>query len=359
MKIPEQQKLWARLKAANLVAGDLPATATASLWFVRVMQDVGGWIAALFLLGFVGIGLSFIIQSPGTAFFVGAIACAVAGGLLRSNSDNDFTAQFGMALSLAGQGLVLFSLSVGFHAKTSMVALCMGLFQAILFVAIPNYPHRVLMAWAVGCAATFALMDGHLLACAPGLLSVACAWAWLNEFRYAQYATMLRAAGYGLTLAVMTAMVMVTSQDHSGILHTGYQPSGSEFPVWTGAGVSGLALLWAVYQLLLRENVKPVSGAGMRLLAATGILSLATLKAPGLAPATLILLLGFSNGNRVLFGLGVTSLLGYLSFYYYSLDITLLQKSELMATAGIVLLVARHLLLRWWPTSSQQEEHHA
>ena len=84
------------------------------------------------------------------------------------------------------------------------------------------------------------------------------------------------------------------------------------------AGLGGIALLWAVWQLLIREAVDPTASAGGCFLAAAGILSLATLKAPGLAPASLILLLGFGNGNRVLSGLGVAALLGYLSFYYYN-----------------------------------------
>ena len=76
------------------------------------------------------------------------------------------------------------------------------------------------------------------------------------------------------------------------------------------AGLGGIALLWAVWQLLIREAVVPTASAGGCFLATAGILALATLKVPGLAPASLILLLGFGNGNRVLSGLGVAALLG-------------------------------------------------
>ena len=46
-------------------------------------------------------------------------------------------------------------------------------------------------------------------------------------------------------------------------------------------------------------------------------IALASLAAPGLAPAVAILVLGYANGNRVLTGLGILVLLGYLSYYYY------------------------------------------
>jgi len=48
----------------------------------------------------------------------------------------------------------------------------------------------------------------------------------------------------------------------------------------------------------------------------------------------IILLIGFSRGNRTLFGLGVVALLGYLSYFYYALQATLLVKSMMLAGSG-------------------------
>jgi uncharacterized membrane protein len=63
---------------------------------------------------------------------------------------------------------------------------------------------------------------------------------------------------------------------------------------------------------------------------------------------------GFANGNRVLIGLGIAALVGYLSHYYYSLQATLLEKSVLLMCTGLVLLAARFALHRWWPLSKEQ-----
>jgi len=59
----------------------------------------------------------------------------------------------------------------------------------------------------------------------------------------------------------------------------------------------------------------------------------------------MIVLLGFANGNRVLVGLGIASLLFYVSGYYYLLDATLLVKSGVLAATGAVLIAARWLVL--------------
>lgn len=51
-------QLWQQLQEAGLVQGaEPPAREDRGYWYIRLMQGVGGWIGALFLLGFVGITL--------------------------------------------------------------------------------------------------------------------------------------------------------------------------------------------------------------------------------------------------------------------------------------------------------------
>jgi uncharacterized membrane protein len=67
--------------------------------------------------------------------------------------------------------------------------------------------------------------------------------------------------------------------------------------------------------------------------------------------------IGFANGNRILAGLGILALLGYLSHYYYSLQLTLLEKSGVLASTGIALLAAWLLVHRYWPESKEGASH--
>ena len=60
----------------------------------------------------------------------------------------------------------------------------------------------------------------------------------------------------------------------------------------------------------------------------------------------LVMLLGFSNGNRVLVGLAIASLAIYVSGYYYLLEVSLLHKSGVLLATGGMLLGIRWLLLR-------------
>ncbi len=355
MRASDPQSLWSCLEAEGLVVGTSPPTGvSAAPWFVRVMLGIAGWIGGLFLMFFVGLALKDVLQSPAAYLTTGLVVCTAAAMLFRAQPDSDFASQLGLALSLAGQGLVLTALTKALPNNSSAVAIGMSFWEAILFVSVPNFVHRVWASWAGACAILFALADWHLQAYGPGLLAIACAWIWLNEFHYARWGATLRAGAYGLTLALIFAVAQQALIPGAGWWHgTANRPPGSDYHAWIGAGLGGIALLGLIRGLLTREALEPASGARWRILAAAGVLAAASLKAPGLAPAMAILLLGYANGNRLLAALGVAALGGYLFLYYYSLEATLLYKSTLLATTGMALLGARTLLHKWWPVSRQ------
>ncbi len=354
-----RESIWDQLRARGFVEGELPAPGEArSPWFVRVMLGFAGWIGAWFLLGFVALGLVAVVKSPTASWLVGAGACAAVAMLFRADRNGDFTSQFGLAVSLAGQVLMVYGLTEWVGRSFTAVALGVAAQQALLFLLLPNFVHRVWTAWTGAYAMGFAMADMGLQAFAPAAVTAGFIVVWLREFDYPERGELIRAGGYGLALAAVQTAVMHGSLWYGWIATMGGRaPSGSVALAWAGAVVAGVVLVGAVLLLLRREQVALDSGPGRVALAAATVLALASLKAPGVGPAVAILAVGYANGNRVLAGLGIAALIGYLSHYYYALHATLLEKSVLMACAGIGLLVARLALHRWWP--EQKEVTHA
>jgi uncharacterized membrane protein len=357
MNAASSEALWARLRGASLVDGEIPQAAARSPWFVRVMLGVAGWIGALFLLAAMAFAIFEALDKAAFAFGLGVVLCAGAVALFRANPEGDFTGQFGLAVSMAGQALMVYALSRWFGYSFRGAALAIALQQALLFVLAPNFVHRVWASWTGAYAAAFAMGQAGLGAFAPAAVTLAFLWVWLAEFDHPRRGALLRAGGYGLTLAAVQTAVL------QGALWTAWLGGlgsrrmlvdGSLFSL--GGLAAGLVLVWAVYRLLRREGVELTAPHARFALAGAGVIALVSLKAPGVGPAVAILVTGYANGNRVLAGLGVLALLGYLSHYYYALDATLLQKSALMAAAGIALLLARLALRRWWP---EKEARHA
>jgi hypothetical protein len=359
MSTLKRDDLWGRLRDAGMVEGEMPAAGDARApWFVRVMLGIAGWIGAMFLLGFVGAGFAFVIKSSGAAFMVGALACVAAVGIFRAAPKSDFIGQFGLAVSLAGQGLLVFGAAHWFERSITGVALYIMLQQALLFILVPNYVHRLWTAWSAALAGSYAMLDAGLFAFTPAATAAAFLLVALYEFELARFGTMVRAGVYGLALAAVQAAVL-----HGHLLsgwmlwRNGPGMLGGSAGMWAGRVASAAVLLWAVVVLLRREGLSLTSGQGRIGLAGALILGGVSLKAPGFGPAAAILIVGYANADRVLAGLGMFALLGYLSHYYYSLQATLLEKSGLLAAAGVALLLARLALRQWWP--QPEEASHA
>jgi uncharacterized membrane protein len=351
----DRQGLWARLREAGLAQGDAPAPSAARApWFVRVMLGIAGWIGALFLLGFVGVGFAFVMRNAAVSIAVGALVCAGAALLFRARAQGDFMNQFGLAVSLAGQALMGMGLLRLFGYSSTAAALAIALQQALLFALVPNFVHRVWTSWTAAFAVVYVLGKLGLHSFAPAAVTLGFLWPWLAEFDHPRRGELLRAAGYGLALAAVQTVAM-----HGPLLLDWMHGHGApgrfsgELWWWLGNVASGLVLVWAVLRLLKREGVGLGEAHGSLALAGAGVLALISLKAPGVGPAVAILVTGFANGNRVLAGLGIVALLGTLSHYYYALHATLLEKSALLAGAGLALLAARYALQRLWPGDTE------
>jgi hypothetical protein len=351
-----RELLWAKLREAALVRGELPPRdEAASPWYVRVMLGIAGWIGAFFLLSFVGVGLAFVARNAGAQIGIGVLACAAATLMFRA-AKNDFLTQFALALSLSGQVLMAMGLGELLHPwerSWQPVAALIAIQQAALFVLVPNTIHRVWTSWSASYAALIALGEGFVHF-APALAAAAFIAIWLREFQHPRKASLVRAAGYGLAITTLQCAVLSGSLAQALIWGAGFDASGVRQPWWwVNGAMAGAVLVLGVLALLRREGLPLASGPAKSALAAALVLAAAGIKAPGLAPAGAILVVGYANGNRVLAGLGIVALLAYLSHYYYALQATLLEKSALLAAAGAAVLVARFALQHWWPEAER------
>jgi uncharacterized membrane protein len=115
-------------------------------------------------------------------------------------------------------------------------------------------------------------------------------------------------------------------------------------PHWVGELLTGIVIVYVVYQLLARQNIRFPARAATVAYSAALILILTSLKMYGVSVGVMVILLGYANGNRILTGLGIASLLFYISAYYYFMHTTLLEKSQWLALLGIVLVIASGIM---------------
>ena len=313
-------------------------------WFVVLLVGLAAWLAAALLIGSTLVAL--LGDSPATAAAAGALLLGAAIWLLRRSGV--FAGQLGLALSLAGQGMLVLAvaqldaLQTWQHRPPALAAMLLA--SGMLWTPAAG-SHRLvcaLIALAAG-AALVGLNPG--LACYGLLLAVAATWIWWQRRRWAgsRRAALYRAAGGGATLLAlglpliaqrhwMESFGMLVDQRMAFVLSWLY-------PLGAGALLLGITL-----------RLSRGLSAPMRIAAVAAVLLLGGLglQAPGLLIAAALWLALFHACERfwaVLVGLGA---LLYLGDFYYGLHISLLHKSLLLVISGLLLLGLRGYLLRQW-----------
>lgn len=366
-------ELFARLQAEGLVDSPQPpaAPASASPWFVRVLLGGCGWLGALLLLAALGVLLGELLSRSEAALAgCGALAVAAALALARRES-GDLGTQFALALSLAGQMAILAALAMRLdHGLGAPFALALGALSALLFALYPEPLHRFFSAlalcWAwdrlcrafggelwvvmfdpggagLASASPATATALTLLAAAP--LALGAAWLWLHHRDWAGSARAAWLAPAAWAATVGLQLRLGEAAWYALLFARGHTP-------WLYAGGLALAvaagLLYAVHGLTVTAPARLRTAA----LGAAGAVALATLPAPGIGAALTLLLLGFHAGLRVLMGLALLGLLGWIAQYYYLLALGLLAKSAVLAATGLLLLGLRAALARGFPAGA-------
>ena len=353
MNAAGRQSLWQRLTEAGLVQGGLPETAERSTpWFIRVMLGVAGWIGAIFLLAFVGGAMAFVFRSESAAIFVGGGCCAAAFAIFHVGGRNDLVAQFGLALSMAGQILLAFGLYESTNGGATFY-LGFAIVEAILAAALNNFVNRVCCTFIAGLMLTYALTHLGIWGVTPGLVAFALSILWRSESSWAAAGSMWRAIGYGLAL-LLVVPDFATVLGRLGSL--GYSVAPVMWIFWMKPVLVGAALVYTVHELLASERVHPGTTAWNGAMAAAGGLAIATYRTTDISSSLLLMLLGFARGNRALLGMGVAAMLWHLSEFYYYLQMTLLWKSFALGVTGLILLLLWALTRRLFGTVDDEPQ---
>ncbi|MFA5171392.1 MAG: DUF4401 domain-containing protein [Sulfuriferula sp.] len=345
-------EMWEALSQASLVQGPTPETnRLESPWYVKVLLAFSGWLAALFLLGFIAVGFQFIMKNSTVSIITGGMMIGGAFALLRAPK-NEFFEHLSLATSLAGQALVIFGIfDIVKGNNDGMTWALISLLQISLAILMPNFTHRVFSAFVAALAFSMALTIMGVPYIVSGIVMLLAAWLWLNEFRYPLHMNKMRAIGYGLVLALILIEGSVVFSTAPIGWRSAYPHHALWVQPWMGDVLSGAVTLYVVWQLLQRWGHVISNRLSIMALLGTLLLCAVSMEARGITVGIVVMILGFAGSNRVLQGLGILSLLFYISSYYYLLDATLLAKAQTLLAVGLILFIARWLLLRMIPAS--------
>jgi uncharacterized membrane protein len=345
MKI-QGESLWDMLLAVGVVQGDEPQSdPVESPWYVKVLLALSGWVASIFLFGTVGILFESFHDNSFILITVGAALILAAYSLLRIPK-NEFYEHAALAISLAGQGIIIWRIFDGLNEDTSLIVIT--IFASVLAVVMPNYIHRVISSFAAGICFSMAVSNLGIPYITVPILMFGAAWLWLNEFKYPEHMRKQSAVGYGLILALVFATGQHASADLSSNI-VELLRNQEVAKLWIYLLIDELLvaaiMLYVVWNILQRLGHGAAERISIAALIGIVLLSVVSYVAHGISVAMFILIIGFSGSNRVLMGIGVISLLSSISAYYYFLNVTLLEKALVLLLTGMLLIVVRWVLL--------------
>ncbi|MBX3723504.1 MAG: DUF4401 domain-containing protein [Turneriella sp.] len=344
MTAGETATLWQKLTAAGLAQGTLPPpTPPGQAWYIRAMLVLSGWLAAVFLLLFLGFLSVAIFDKPAVALVLGICIFAGAYAMMRHAGQGDFLQQLSLATALAGKVLFLYGLARLIQGNITAFWIQMAAVEIILIVALPSYIHRVVCTLGAATAVSGLLFEMHALPLSTALASLLFVFLWLGERRWAGRESALApvAIGMALVLTLWDAPALMKSGETVKLLAPGQNLTRHVALILEAAAWLGLT-----GGMLQRAGIAPASTAGITVLITAAAAAAFAWWAPGLLPALMVLVVGFGSGQRFLLGLGLLSLAAFLSGYYYNLEATLLVKSIVLGVSGGVMLLLRFALGR-------------
>ncbi|MBN2767878.1 MAG: DUF4401 domain-containing protein [Campylobacterales bacterium] len=203
-----KKNLWGILKQAGIVQGEQPKSDTIeTFWHTKILLAISGWLAALFLFLFLGLQFYNALENPSVSLVLGGMM--IAGGFaLLQIPKNDFYENLALAISFAGQALIVWGI---FESTTSdkVQWLLTSLFFAMIALFVPNYIHRIVGSFLAASSFSIALFFFGMPSIATAIIVFVTAFLWLHEFNYPRYMSEQRAIGYGLIFAIV---YMNTSQ---------------------------------------------------------------------------------------------------------------------------------------------------
>ena len=337
-------------------------SAARSPWFISLLFGMSGILASLFFIGFLTLMLdnTGLLDSTLAVIIIGALLSVIGGSLFYNarSRHSPFWNGLAFAITLAGQGYIAFALLANEIAEPLNIMLLL-LVQLFMTIVIPNFIYRLLSATLALNCLFYLLNYYHLSEVSLGLFALITSVTHLQRYTLAAFIpTKWRASFFDISSAIGYASAYVLLNISVYFIATEYGNSfdnldsldnyGEAFSYnyYLAQGLLTLASLYAAYLILKRYHIKLLSAAGLLISAAIIILGVISIYVSGLLATSLILIIATANSQRVLLGLGVIALVGYIFWYYYQLDTTLLVKSASMIVIGIALLLLRWLLIK-------------
>ncbi|WP_418648437.1 DUF4401 domain-containing protein [Thauera butanivorans] len=306
-------------------------------WWLMLLQALAAWFASLLIVSALVLPAAGLGTAGGGV--VGVVLCIAAIASFRRGGL--FTDQMGLALSLTGQGLLMWTAAEWFEPDAWRQMAGVGvLVSGAMSLPRASRLHRVVCGLLLSVALGVLIGSGFAGEAFGIVLMAVAVLACITRERWAAQpwggvagALML---AFGLAALVLPPMLM---RARTAFLFEGVDHRSPM--IWLAAGAALVLIVLLAHLLRTAPPASRLAACGVALLWA-----LVFHAAPGLIVAVGVFIAAFQASQRTLAGFALLAAVLYVGEFYYLLDVSLLHKSGLLVLGGAVLLALRAWVLR-------------
>ncbi len=343
---------------------------------IQILAGIGGFFAALFIALLVA--SAFITIKPSAVLLIAiGIVLMTAAFIVYKNiagSASVFFEQFSQGLMVAGK--LFFVIGFSWHALAEWNTVW-GTTISLLLATVISYPfYRVtaerflaVVSTLLSIPITVMLALGSLyttnslaLTLNPELLINTAVFFELVIMLFYLFSKAIsanwRTLLYSAACALFVTLLLLTTNLFQQRL---WIPPLSIELQFIKVSLS-LALITVIFWVAKSTSIQSNQTLNIEALviAIIGAVLLGYFSTPGIIFSLLLLILAYHKNALKLAALGSISLAVFLCYFYYSLKLTLLEKSSLLIVSGLILLAgAFYIKFRRWNQTSETEDSHA
>lgn len=312
--------------------------------YMRALVGLGAIIAAFCFIGFLTAAGLIDVKQAGGLIIWGVLFIASAILLSLASKDQDHTVAHSFFLQtsfcLMGAGKALFALGIArLFDPNGAWGITVG---TLLVTAATYHVYRLSLDRFLSVLAILISLFSNLLSLhvADGVQAI-----WLNVFFIAQLAAAALLMTHGrisrdympIAYALIASLCIIVL----------YFSTQSTIGYWTGRHEFSPVIMNLSLTVALIALIGWAAGGIERLksealgVACLGAIGLGVVSAPGVLLAIGLMIFGYARHDRLLLVGGGLLLPVFLTFYYYNLDLTLMEKSGILIGSGLLLLAGR------------------
>ncbi|SJM65514.1 DUF2157 domain-containing protein [Psychrobacter piechaudii] len=341
---------------------DTPTPSTVSTpWYIQLLLTLSGLFSGALITGFLMVVFGNTLRDTLMKLILSGLLLLVSFvlfnlGLFKRQNPHTlhkpyaFSDGLAFALSLSAQVFLAVALVEQFEATLAVISTFM-LLQLILLLVFKDTLHRFFSAFiALGCLvwllSYFQLpeLSAPLLALIASVVSLpnskvrTTAKASDTPNRY----TLFRPLNYASTIVLlMVSVVFIVAENSQSIAGIA---GDFVYNYFLSQGLLIAVCLYVAHIILNQYSLKLTSKIGRLIALAVIGLGVVSIYISGVLATSLVIVLAIANANKTLLALGISALVGYIFWYYYQLDTSLLQKSGSLLAVSLVLFAIYKLI---------------